>query len=116
MLVRYNSEAIVVSHEMIYKYLDNEKISCVEIDEKNGILFVGCASGKLRAHIWPLKEEQYFDQFSEIRIGFTPIQSMALSNLHYNLYIGSSSGNTSKVKFVIDRDRGTSTDGNPLFT
>lgn len=55
-LVRYSSEAIVVSHEMIYKYLDNERISCIEIDEKNGILFIGCASGKLRAHIWPLKE------------------------------------------------------------
>lgn len=56
MLVKYSSEAIVVSHEVIYKYLDNERITCIEIDEKNGILFTGCASGKLRAHLWPLKE------------------------------------------------------------
>jgi hypothetical protein len=103
---------------MVYKYSDNEKISCIEVDEKNGILFVGSCSGKLRAHIWPMKDEQIFDHFTEIRIGFTSIQSMTLSNLHHYLYLGSASGNTSKVKFFIDRDRGnnsSSIDNSPLF-
>lgn len=56
MLVRYRQEAVVLNHESSYRYLDNERITAVEIDEKNGILFVGCGSGKLRAHLWPLKQ------------------------------------------------------------
>jgi hypothetical protein len=63
-VVKYKSEAVGVTHEGAYKYLDNEKITSIEIDEKNGILFVGCGSGKLRAHIWPMKDEQTFDVFS----------------------------------------------------
>ena len=65
-----------------------------------------------------MKDDQSFDVYSEIRIGFAVIQSLALSNLNYFLYIGCANGNTSKVKFVIDRDRGTiiSSGPNPLFT
>lgn len=116
MLVRYKSEAVVLSHDQLFKYFDGEKITALEIDEKNGILFAGCASGKLRAHLWPLKDDN-FEYFSEIRIGFSPICSLALSKLNYFLYIGSGNGNTSKVKFLIDRDRGTMSTNthSPLF-
>jgi len=67
-----------------------------------------------------MKDEQSFDTYSEIRIGFTPIHTLALSHLSYYLYIGCQNGNVSKVKFVIDRDRGVVGNGSntphPLFT
>lgn len=74
----------------------------------------------MRAHVWPMKDEQTFDTYSEIRIGFSPIHSLALSHLNYFLYIGCLNGNVSKVKFLIDRDRAAlnnnSNAPNPLFT
>lgn len=86
-------------------YEDGEKICCIEIDEKNGVLFVGCRSGKLRAHIWPLKDQSSFECFSEVRTGFSPISSLALSNVSPLIYIGTQNGNISKVKYRIDRDK-----------
>lgn len=64
LLVRYKPEAIVVAHEIVLAYMDQERIVCIEIDEKNGILFAGCASGRLRAHIWPLREDMNFEKYS----------------------------------------------------
>lgn len=92
----------------MYKYSDGEIINCIEIDEKNGILFVGCQSGKLRAHVWPQKIDQIFDHFSEIIVGYNPIQSLTLSNINHLLYIGCVNGNISKIKYLLDRDRGQS--------
>ena len=50
----------MIHHELFLRYNDNEIINAIEIDEKNEIMFVGCKSGKLRAHIWPCKEHQSF--------------------------------------------------------
>lgn len=62
--VRFKNEAIVVSEEVMHVYDDGEKISCLEIDEKNGILFTGCRSGKVRGHIWPIKDNDTFENYS----------------------------------------------------
>lgn len=78
----------MISQEQSCYYEDGEKISCIEIDEKNGVLFVGCKSGKMRAHTWPLKEQSAFECFSEVRIGFSSISSLALSNISPLLYVG----------------------------
>ena len=32
LIIKYKSEAVVVTHEGVYKYLDNEKITSIEID------------------------------------------------------------------------------------
>ena len=104
--VRYKSEAIVVSEEVMHVYDDGEKISCLEIDEKNGILFTGCRSGKVRGHIWPIKDNDTFENYSELRSCFSSVSCLALSNITPLLYIGCSNGNVSKIKYGIDRDKG----------
>jgi hypothetical protein len=81
----------------------------VDIDEKNGILFVGCKSGKVRSHVWPIKESSTFEHYSEIRVGFGAVSCLSLSNLSSILYVGSVNGNISKVKYTVDRDKGLGT-------
>lgn len=82
------------------------------------MLFTGCKSGKLRAHIWPLKEQSAFSFYSEIRLSFNPITTLALSNISPLLYAGDQNGNVSKLKYAIDRDKGIDTekDHNLLLT
>jgi hypothetical protein len=56
----------------------------------------------VRAHIWPSRDE-VFDCYSDIRICFCPVTSLALSNISPLLYVGNEVGNISKVKYMIDR-------------
>ena len=53
------------------------------------MLFCGCRSGKVRAHIWPVRETDTFEYYSEIRVSFAGISSLRLSSLSQQLYVGS---------------------------
>lgn len=116
--MRYKNAAVVVASERLYGYDDGEQINCIEIDEKNGVLFTGCRSGRIRSHIWPMKDQDTFESYSELRIGFAPITCLSLSNISPTLHAGAANGNIARLKYTINRDRGigTTKEHNLLFT
>ena len=67
-------------------------------------MFVGCKSGKLRAHIWPCKEHQSFQHYNELRISFSSIESLSVSKVSPFLFVGCVNGNISKINYLIEKD------------
>ena len=87
-----------------YRYV-NDTISCLELDETNGILFTGSVSGKVRAHLWPMPPTYSFQHYSELQVAFSRVENICITPNSPCLYVGTQDGNISRVRYLIDHIR-----------
>lgn len=84
--------------EISASYEDEQKITELYIDLKNGLIFFGTKSGNLRIHsIW--REKFSIKEYTEIHVSEYEISAMVCSHLENSIYVGNVTGDITMLKY-----------------